>query len=389
MAQDKAWWKQGSTEIQPTPAATSNAQPSGEWWKQGATLVEPEPPSLARSVGDSAIALGTGVAQGVKMVSDAFGADNAVSRLMGKGIQAAEGLESDYRKAEKQERARKIKTAEDSGSTWEEVKAYAGSFADAPLDTTLNAVGSVVPTLAAAALTGGGSAAAQLAARAAPMAIGAVQGAGAVKGGIYEAVEQRHLEAGATPEQAAARASAAQAYDGDNLGSIATGAGLGVLAGSTGAEAAVRRLASVGAAKQVADASAVGIAKGAAVGAAKEAPMEAVQGGQERLAANLAEQSEGFDTPTMRGVLGQAALEGMAAAPLGGGLGAVEASGRAGRADHAAARQNAEAAAQDAQAKTDASRAAVATASHFVERSAGLGIWCPRKRRQERLQSPL
>ncbi len=314
----------------------------------------PQAPSLARSVGDSAIALGTGVAQGVKMVSDAFGADNAVSRLMGKGIQAAEGLESDYRKAEKQARARKIKDAEDSGSTWEEVKAYAGSFADAPLDTTLNAVGSVVPTLAAAALTGGGSAAAQLAARAAPMAIGAVQGAGAVKGGIYEAVEQRHLEAGATPEQAAARASAAQAYDGDNLGSIATGAGLGVLAGSTGAEAAVRRLASVGAAKQVADASAVGIAKGAAVGAAKEAPMEAVQGGQERLAANLAEQGEGFDTPTMRGVLGQAALEGMAAAPLGGGLGAVEASGRAGRADHAAARQNAEVAAQDAQAKTDA-----------------------------------
>ncbi|QXW17422.1 PLxRFG domain-containing protein [Comamonas aquatica] len=318
----------------------------------------PQAPSFGRSVGDSAIALGTGVAQGVKMVSDAFGADNAVSRLMGKGIQAAEGLESDYRKAEKQARARKIKEAEDSGSTWEEVKAYAGSFADAPLDTTLNAVGSVVPTLAAATLTGGGSAAAQLAARAAPMAIGAVQGAGAVKGGIYEAVEQRHLEAGATPEQAAARASAAQAYDGDNLGSIATGAGLGVLAGSTGAEAAVRRLASVGAAKQLADASAVGIAKGAAVGAAKEAPIEAVQGGQERLAANLAEQSEGFDTPTMRGVLGQAALEGMAAAPLGGGLGAAEASGRAGRADHAAARQNAEAAAQDAQAKTDAKLAA-------------------------------
>lgn len=314
----------------------------------------PQAPSLGRSVGDSAIALGTGVAQGVKMVSDAFGANNAVSRLMGKGIQAAEGLESDYRKAEKQERARKIKAAEDSGSTWEEVKAYAGSMVDAPLDTTLNAVGSVVPTLAAAALTGGGSAAAQLAARVAPVAIGAVQGAGAVKGGIYDAVEQRHLEAGATPEQAAERAKVAQGYTGDNLGSIAAGAGLGMLAGSTGAEAAVRRLARVGAAKQAADASALGIVKGAAAGAAKEAPMEAVQGGQERLAANLAEQGEGFDTPTMRGVLGQAALEGMAAAPLGGGLGAVEASGRAGRVDLAAARHNAEAAAQDAQAKTDA-----------------------------------
>jgi len=314
----------------------------------------PQAPSLGRSVGDSAIALGTGVAQGVKMVSDAFGANNAVSRLMGKGIKAAEGLESDYRKAEKQERARKIKAAEDSGSTWEEVKAYAGSFADAPVDTTLNAVGSVVPTLAAAALTGGGSAAAQLAARAAPMAIGAVQGAGAVKGSIYDAVEQRHLDAGATPEQATQRAEVAQGYAGDNLGSIAAGAGLGMLAGSTGAEAAVRRLARVGAAKQAADASALGIAKGAAVGAAKEAPMEAVQGGQERLAANLAEQGEGFDTPTMRGVLGQAALEGMAAAPLGGGLGAVEASGRAARTDPAVARQNAETAALDAQAKTDA-----------------------------------
>ncbi|MEG2469128.1 MAG: PLxRFG domain-containing protein [Comamonas sp.] len=331
MAQVNAWWKQGATEIQPTATEAKTAQNSGDWWKQGATPVDPEPTSLARSVGDSAIALGTGVAQGVKMISDAAGAGNAVSRLIGKGIKAAEDLESDQRKAQKQERARTIKAAEDSGSTWEEVKAYAGSFADAPLDTTLNAVGSVVPTLAAAALTGGGSVAAQLAARAAPMAIGAVQGAGAVKGGIYDAVEQRHLDAGATPEQAAQRADVAQAYSGDNLGSIATGAGLGVLAGSTGAEAAVRRLAGGGAAKHAADESIKGIAKGAALGVAKEAPLEAVQGGQERLAANLAEQGEGFDTPTMRGVVGQAALEGLAAAPLGGGLGVVEASGRAGR----------------------------------------------------------
>lgn len=331
MAQVNAWWKQGATEIQPTATEAKTAQNSGDWWKQGATPVDPEPTSLARSVGDSAIALGTGVAQGVKMISDAAGAGNAVSRLIGKGIKAAEDLESDQRKAQKLARAQTIKAAEDSGSTWEEVKAYAGSFADAPLDTTLSAVGSVVPTLAAAALTGGGSAAAQLAARAAPMAIGAVQGAGAVKGGIYDAVEQRHLDAGATPEQAAQRADVAQAYSGDNLGSIATGAGLGVLAGSTGAEAAVRRLAGGGAVKHAVDESVKGIAKGAALGVAKEAPLEAVQGGQERLAANLAEQGEGFDTPTMRGVMGQAALEGLAAAPLGGGLGAVEARGRAGR----------------------------------------------------------
>ena len=319
-------WEKGAI----SPPKQSAGNQSVVDWEAGEIKV-PAPTTLGRSVGDSAIALGTGVAQGVKMISDAAGAGNAVSRLIGKGIKAAEDLESDQRKAQKLARAQTIKAAEDSGSTWEEVKAYAGSFADAPLDTTLNAVGSVVPTLAAAALTGGGSAAAQLAARAAPMAIGAVQGAGAVKGGIYDAVEQRHLDAGATPEQAAQRADVAQAYSGDNLGSIATGAGLGVLAGSTGAEAAVRRLAGGGAAKHAADESVKGIAKGAALGVAKEAPLEAVQGGQERLAANLAEQGEGFDTPTMRGVVGQAALEGLAAAPLGGGLGAIEASGRAGR----------------------------------------------------------
>lgn len=339
-------------------ASTSSG--GSEPWKQdygaGAADAPPAPRGLkgwGQEIGDSAIALGTGVAQGVKMVSDAAGAGNAVSRLIGKGIQAAEDLESDHRKAQKQERAQTIKAAEDSGSTWQEVKAYAGSFADAPLDTTLNAVGSVVPTLAAAALTGGTSTAAQLAARAAPMVIGAVQGAGAVKGGIYDGVEQRHLEAGATPEQAAQRADAAQAYSGDNLDSIATGAGLGVLAGSTGAEAAMRRLAGAGAAKQAADATTAGIAKGTALGVAKEAPMEAVQGGQERLAANLAEQGEGFDTPTMRGVAGQAALEGLAAAPLGGGLGAVEASGRAASANaDIAANQNSEDAEQGAQVGT-------------------------------------
>lgn len=341
-------------EQQYASTSTGGSEPWKQDYGAGAADAPPAPRGLkgwGQEIGDSAIALGTGVAQGVKMISDAAGAGNAVSRLIGQGIQAAEDLESDHRKAQKQERAGKIKAAEDSGSTWEEVKAYAGSFADAPIDTTLNAVGSVVPTLAAAALTGGGSTAAQLAARAAPMAIGAVQGAGAVKGGIYDAVEQRHLEAGATPEQAAQRADVAQAYSGDNLGSIATGAGLGVLAGSTGAEAAVRRLAGAGAVKQAADATTTGIAKGAALGVAKEAPVEAVQGGQERLAANLAEQGEGFDTPTMRGVAGQAALEGLAAAPLGGGLGAMETSGRAAGANaNVAGNQNSEDAEQGSQA---------------------------------------
>ena len=110
--------------------------------------------SLARSAGDTAIALGTGVTQGVKMLADVAGADNAVSRGLDSATKAMSELESPYRQQQRQERAAKIKDAEASGSTWEEVKAHVGAFADAPLDTTVNALGTSVPTLAAAAIPG-------------------------------------------------------------------------------------------------------------------------------------------------------------------------------------------------------------------------------------------
>ncbi|NBW19261.1 MAG: hypothetical protein EBR82_65930, partial [Caulobacteraceae bacterium] len=47
------------------------------------------------------------------------------------------------------------------------------------------------------------------------------------------------------------------------------------------------------------------------------------QAGQEQLAENIALQRQGFDVPTMRGVAGQAALEGLAGFGLGAGLGAM------------------------------------------------------------------
>ena len=87
----------------------------------------------------------------------ANGADNPVSQGLGKATKFLTDMDSPERKAEKQNRAATIKKAEESGSTWEEVKAYGGAFAEAPLDTTLNALGSSVPTLAAAFLTGGES----------------------------------------------------------------------------------------------------------------------------------------------------------------------------------------------------------------------------------------
>ena len=263
------------------------------------------------------------------MLTDVAGADNAASRALGKATDTLTDLESPYRKAEKQARAEKIKTADESGSTWEQVKAYTGSFADAPLDTTLNAVGTSIPTLAAGLLTGGG-AAAGIAARAAQVGIGAAQGVGGIKGQIHESVKQKHLEAGAAEADAAQRADAAQAYSGPNAGSIALGGALGAVAGGTGAESAVRRLAGQRAGSAAADAAAPGIVRSAARGVAHETPMEMLQGGQERYASNTALQGEGFDVPTMQGVVGQAALEGLASAPMGGGFGAIEGVARQG-----------------------------------------------------------
>ncbi|MEG0939722.1 MAG: hypothetical protein RSE32_13540 [Comamonas sp.] len=232
------------------------------------------------------------------MLTDVAGADNAASRVLGKATSALTDLESPYTKAKKQERAAKIKVAEDSGSTWEEVKAYAGSFADAPLDTTLNALGTSAPSLAAGLLSGGGAGVA-IAARAAQVGLGAAQGVGGIKGQIHDSVKQKHLDAGATEEDASKRADEAQAYTGPNASSIALGGALGAVAGSTGSESAVRRLAGQRVATEAAEKAAPGVLRSIVAGAAKEAPMEMLQG-----------------------VAGQAALEGLASAPMGGGFGA-------------------------------------------------------------------
>ncbi|UUE95361.1 hypothetical protein [Comamonas thiooxydans] len=310
-------WEKGTLS---SNATASEASPD---WERGAISGPPQAPGLLRSAGDSAVALGSGITQGVKMLTDVAGADNAASRALGKATDALTDLSSPYAKAKKQERAEKIKAAEDSGSTWEEVKAYAGSFADAPLDTTLNALGTSAAPIVAGTLSG--VAAIPVAAvRAAQIGLAAAQGVGGIKGQIHESVKQKHLEAGATEADASKRADAAQAYAGPNAGSIALGGVLGAAAGGTGAESVVRRLAGQRLAAEAAEKVAPGVLRSAVAGAAKEAPMEMLQGGQERHASNTALQGEGFDVPTWQGVAGQAALEGLASAPMGGGFGAVE-----------------------------------------------------------------
>lgn len=272
---------------------------------------EPKKPNAFRSAGDTGLSLARGAVQGVKMLSDATGAGNPVSDTLQQGVDWLSNNFSDYSKWEQLTSAQDMRAAALSGSTWEEVKAAARAFGARPVDFLAEAAGTSIPTIAAAFLPGGQGA---ILGRVAMMGMGAAQGAGAVKGQIYQTVEQAWKQAGATPEEAAERASAAQDYFGTNAGQVALGTALGALAGGTGVESAILgKTAAAGAAP------AVGLMERAAAKAPrfareglKESLPEAAQGGQEQLAGNLAMQNEGFDTPTMQGVAGNAVLEGAA-----------------------------------------------------------------------------
>lgn len=257
-----------------------------------ATPAPPEEPGLLRQGADLLLDFAQGGMGVVGAGAAAFGADNVVARGAGEIAKYAAELQSQQRQAERQGQAERMQAAEATGSMWEEAKVAGQNFLETPGAFTASAVGSAVPTMAAAMLGGLPAAA----------VTGGGIGAGAVKQSIYERIEQEALKAGQTPEQAAAAASAAQAYTGDSADQIALGAGLGLAAGGTGLE----RVFGGGT-------SAIkNIVGRVAAGTAAEAVPEAVQGGQERLAANLAAQREGFGGETWTGVVGQGVTEGLA-----------------------------------------------------------------------------
>jgi hypothetical protein len=135
----------------------------------------------------------------------------------------------------------------------------------------------------------------------APKVIGTAQGAGAVKGSIYEGVLQAEIESGTGEEEAKQKASAAQDYFGKNFDQIALGAGLGRVAAGSGVEKFLTPAGRAGAAQ--------GVGRRVGEAVVKESLPEAAQGGQERLAQNIGLQREGFDVDTFKGVAGAATQE--------------------------------------------------------------------------------
>lgn len=263
------------------------------------------------SLGDIAKSFGMGAAGSTKALTDVAGAENVVSSKLGDVSKSLQESMTPERQAELQRQQERMKAAEKEG-TWAEIKAAAQNIAEAPLQSVAQGVGSFVPYLpalfaapaaAALRLAPGAVRAITAVADVAPKIIGTAQGAGAVKGSIYDGVYEAEKAAGATDDVARQKATAAQDYFGKNFDQIALGTGLGYLAGSTGIE---KLLTPSGKA-----AAQQGVTRRVAGAVASEAPMEGAQGGQERLAQNIALQREGRDVGTFTGVAGQAVQEGL------------------------------------------------------------------------------
>jgi hypothetical protein len=342
----KQWWEEAPLAQEQrgewwetAPLAKAPEQPKqDEWWKAAPKVEAEEKQSVFRQVADVPLKVGSGLVQGVRMVADAFGAGSGISETLKGAEDYVAALYSAQSKKDSQEVARIMKDAEDKG-VGDQVKAAVKAFTVAPVDLISNALGTAAPVVLAGLATAIGGAPA-LVTRGVGLGIGTLMGAGTVKGSIYDAVKEELAKTEMPESQIEARAQLAQEYGGKNLDMILTGAALGGLGSVSGVEPALARQLSRGilsrtaqeeavtvAAKEAAELAAKrGVIKQGAITGLKESATEFPQGAQEQLAQNLALQREGYDVPTMRGVVSQGTLEGLAGLGLGVVTGGREAS---------------------------------------------------------------
>lgn len=265
-----------------------------------------------------------GVTQGIRMLSDVFGANNAVSQALRRNEETLTSLMSAQARNDQQEVSRILKEAEDKG-TLDQVKAGVKAFTVAPVDTLVSALGTAAPAIVGALgakVLGAGT----LIGTGVSALTGAAMGTGAVKGTIYEETKQALINAGATEQEAEKRAQLAQEYGGKNLDQILLGTAIGGVAAVGPLEKGAARMLATRISKNIAareaaeQAGTTGL-RGRAVAGVAEALPEAGQAAQEQIAANIAQQREGLDVPTFRGAVSSATMEGLAGAGLGATLG--------------------------------------------------------------------
>lgn len=266
-----------------------------------------------RQISDVGVAGLQGVVGGAKSIADFAGANNKVSSLLSTANDGLQSVLSEPRRAEIAARQRAVEAADASGSTIDSITSRLGGFAEAPVSTIAQGLGSTLPTIAAVALPSTRSA---MARQVIGAGVGAAQGAGSVKGGIYDSVKQAKIDAGATPAEADAAAEDAQRFDGANAAQVALGGALGAVAASSGAERLVDGLVH-GVTKTPKN-----LLPRVAAGAAAEALPEGAQGAQQQLAQNLALTNSGTPTDPMKGVIGAGVLDAAVSAPIGAGFAA-------------------------------------------------------------------
>jgi hypothetical protein len=281
----------------------------------GSSTEEPEPSGFLRQAADLPVQFAKGGLQGTRMFTDLLGAGNPISKKIAGGEDYLDALLSAESKKDSEESARILKAAEDKG-VYDQVVAGLEALSKAPLETAFNVAGIAVPNLALGAL-GKAAQAGKAAITATQVGLGALQGAGSIKGQIYQAVQDELRSQGMDEETIHKTASEAQAYGGKNLDQILLGAGLG--AAATRAEVILSRVIS-GAGKEVTD----DVIKNTFKNGLFEAIPEAFQGGQEQIAQNKALQNIGVDVPTMRGVVSASTMEGVAGGAFGGVAGLTE-----------------------------------------------------------------
>lgn len=286
-----------------------------------------EKESPLRQVADIPLKFTEGVVSGVRMLSDAFGADNSISKSL-RGVEDYVGsLLSAQAKNDQKEIARIMKEAEDKG-VLEQIKAGFSALTVAPVDLMAQVFGTAIPTLAgglagaglrvgAKALTG---AALNVGAKTTGALTGAVMGAGTGKSAIYDAVVEELSKANLPKDVIEQAATKAQEYGGKNLDLILANTLLGGVAGSTGLEKALIPAMSKRITEKVAQRGA--LTRGAAAGF-PEGGTEFLQGGTEQASKNIALQREGYDVPTMRGVYSAGTMEGLAGFGVGAAAGAM------------------------------------------------------------------
>jgi hypothetical protein len=282
-------------------------------------------PPAPFSLADVGLTGAAAVAGAGKSVLQAFGPEALGVETLG-GIQKSLlEMRTPERQAEVARRTAIEQQAAKTGTAAEEIGAFLGGIKEAPIQSIAQGIGSTVPALltGAAALVAGAplgmTTAVVIGAR---FLFGALQGAGEVKGTIYDNVYRELRNQGISDVDAKRQAEAAQDYIGNNTDNIFVGAGLGALAGGTGAE----KILSNYVAKKMGVDLAAGAAKKEAEGlimrgvkeALKEGIPEGLQGGQEQFASNVALAREGIETPEFEGVLGSAARDAALGALTGG-----------------------------------------------------------------------